>query len=302
MGTTQEFSRPDAPAFPALASGPQREIVGGGPFDLEPGQVTDDTQMATCLAASLRQRDGFDVTDVATRYRAWQRHAFDIGGQTRSALDAIECGTSPRQAGRDVWEAGGCDAAGNGALMRTAPIGVFFASDLERLRQASRDDSAVTHFDERCQQACVAFNAAIACAISTDGDVNTQRIWRSARDELSHADLIDDLEHARRDDPDLLSDEVHLHEHQGFVRVAFRLAFWELLHAPSVEAALIDVINRGGDADTNGAIAGALLGAVHGERAIPTRWRRLVLHALEGAAPSALRDVYHPVRMLDLVP
>ena len=175
MGTTQEFSRPDAPAFPALARGPQRDIVGGGPFDLEPGQVTDDTQMATCLAASLRQCDGFDVTDVATRYLAWQRHAFDIGGQTRSALDAIECGTSPREAGRDVWEASGCDAAGNGSLMRAAPIGVFFASDLERLRQASRDDSAVTHFDERCQQACVAFNAAIACAISTDGEVNTQR-------------------------------------------------------------------------------------------------------------------------------
>ncbi len=81
-----------------------------------------------------------------------------------------------------------------------------------------------------------------------------------------------------------------------------RIAFWELLHAPSIEAALIDVANRGGDADTNGAIAGALLGAVHGERAIPARWRRLVLHALENAAPSALRDTYHPARLLDLVP
>ena len=257
---------------------------------------------ANCFTLSLRQLSGFDVIDVAARYLAWQRHAFDIGGQTSSALDAIERGTSPREAGRDVWEAGGRNAAGNGSLMRTAPIGVFFASDLERLRQASREDSAVTHFDERCQQACVAFNAAIATAISTSGDVDPERIWRSARDEVSRPDLVDDLEHARRDDPDLLGDDLHLHEHQGFVRVAFRLAFWELLHAPSIEAALIDVVNRGGDADTNGAIAGALLGAVRGERAIPARWRRLVLHALEDAAPSALRDIYHPARLLDLVP
>lgn len=302
MGTTQEFSQPDAPAFPVLARGPQRDIVGGGPFELEPGQVTDDTQMATCLAASLGKHNGFDVNDVAARYVAWQGHAFDIGGQTRSALDAIECGTSPRDAGREVWEATGRNAAGNGSLMRTAPIGVFFARDLERLRQASREDSAITHFDERCQEACVAFNAAIAAALATSGDVDPHQIWRSAREEVSRDDLANDLEQARRDDPDLLSDDLHIHEHQGFVRVAFRLAFWELLHAPSVEAALIDVVNRGGDADTNGAIAGALLGAVHGERAIPARWRRLVLHALEDTAPGPLRDVYHPARLLDLVP
>ncbi len=302
LGTTQEFSHPEAPAFPELARGPQRDIVGGGPFDLEPGQVTDDTQMATCLAASLRLRGGFDVVDVATRYVAWGGHAFDVGGQTSAALSAIQDGVSPQAAGRAVWEASGCTAAGNGSLMRTAPIGVFFASDPEGLRRAAREDSAMTHFDERCQGACVAFNAAIATAISAPGKIDPIQVWQSARAELSHLDLVDDLEHARRDDPGLLGDDLHMYDHQGFVRVAFRLAFWELLHAPSVEAALIDVINRGGDADTNGAIAGALLGAVHGERAIPARWRRLVLHALEYAPPGPLRDVYHPARLLDLVP
>jgi ADP-ribosyl-[dinitrogen reductase] hydrolase len=65
----------------------------------------------------------------------------------------------------------------------------------------------------------------------------------------------------------------------GFVRVSFRLAWWELFHAPSFEAALIDVVNRGGDTDTNAAIAGALLGAVHGSEAVPARWRAAVLSA-----------------------
>ena len=73
---------------------------------------------ANCFTLSLRQLSGFDVIDVAARYLAWQRHAFDIGGQTSSALDAIERGTSPREAGRDVWEAGGRNAAGNGSLAR----------------------------------------------------------------------------------------------------------------------------------------------------------------------------------------
>ena len=74
------------------------------------------------------------------------------------------------------------------------------------------------------------------------------------------------------DDPQLYGPEVHLQDQEGFVRVAFRLAFWELLHAPSFAAGVIDAANRGGDADTNAAIAGALLGAHHGRVAIPDAW------------------------------
>ncbi|HEX7488996.1 MAG TPA: ADP-ribosylglycohydrolase family protein, partial [Anaeromyxobacteraceae bacterium] len=112
-------------------------------------------------------------------------------------------------------------------------------------------------------------------------------------------ELEEDLALASRDDPQLLRGPVHLHRSQGFVRVAFRLAFWELLHAPSFEAALIDVVNRGGDADTNAAITGALLGAFFGEGAIPAEWRARVL----GAVPreqGPLRDVYHPASLLGL--
>ena len=96
---------------------------------------------------------------------------------------------------------------------------------------------------------------------------------------------------------DLREQEVHLIGTQGYVRVALRLAFWELYRAPSFEAALIDVVNRGGDADTNAAVTGALLGAYWGEEAIPERWRSAVLSALEGQeGPFAER--YHPRRLL----
>jgi ADP-ribosylglycohydrolase len=191
-------------------------MTGGGPFQVRPGQVTDDTQMACCLAASLRANGRFDLDDVARRYVEWSKHAFDVGAQTRQALAKVAAGLSPRRSGLEVWLRAGRHPAGNGSLMRTVPIGIFFAGD-----------------------------------------------------------------------PD--------------ARVALRLAFWELLHAPSFEAGLIDVVNRGSDADTNGAIASALLGAFHGERAIPRRWRVPVLEALEDDPPGPLRDLYHPRRLLDLV-
>jgi ADP-ribosylglycohydrolase len=89
-------------------------------------------------------------------------------------------------------------------------------------------------------------------------------------------------------------DVLNLLTQAGFVRVAFRLAFWELGHASSFQAGLIDVVNRGGDADTNGAIAGALLGAHHGEEEIPADWRALVLSA------KGLRPEYHPQVLLQM--
>ena len=110
-------------------------------------------------------------------------------------------------------------------------------------------------------------------------------------------DLEEDLALASLADPQLLRGPVHLHRSQGFVRVAFRLAFWELMHGPSFEAALVDVVNRGGDADANGAITGALLGAFFGEGAIPAVWRERVINSVP-SEPSPLRDLYHPATLL----
>jgi ADP-ribosylglycohydrolase len=110
-------------------------------------------------------------------------------------------------------------------------------------------------------------------------------------------DIVEDLTPARADDPGLAP---LLHRHQGFVRVAFRLAFWELAHAAGFEDGLVDVVNRGGDADTNGAIAGALLGARFGEGGIPARWRESVLGALRGEDSVFARE-YHPRVLLSIL-
>ncbi|HZZ83944.1 MAG TPA: ADP-ribosylglycohydrolase family protein [Anaeromyxobacteraceae bacterium] len=319
LGTTLEFSVPKPLPFPARADGPHTEILGGGPFGVDPGQVTDDTQLAACLAVSLRERGAFDVQDVARRYQAWRDRAFDVGGLTGDAIDQLAAGASPAESGLRAWRRRRPRPAGNGSLMRTAPIGVAFADDPLARRAAALRDSAITHFDPRCQLACAAFDAALAAAVSGRA-ATPEAMLEAAQEELAPAAaalagspapggdevreavsaLSEDLSLAAADDPLLYGPELHLHEQQGFVRVAFRLAFWELLHAPDLRAGLVDVVNRGGDADTNGAIAGALLGAFHGEAAIPRPWVARVLGALQDR-PGPLRDLYHPRRLLELV-
>lgn len=318
FGTTLEFKPCVAPAFPELAKGPHTDVTGGGPFGVAPGQITDDTQMASCLALSLKAHGRFHATDVAARYVEWMQHAFDIGNLTHASLSMLARGVSLGEASRRAWLHSERKSAGNGSLMRIAPIGVAFAASPESRRLAALADSAITHYDPRCRISCAALCAAIAAAGA--GQTSATDMFEAARAEVEAAasTLIDlvptdgrdveaalaelrkDLELAVRDDPELYGPELHMHQREGFVRVAFRLALWELLHAPSYEAALLDAVNRGGDADTNGAITGALLGARFGEDAIPAAWRERVLGALQDGPPSALRDVYHPRRLLEL--
>lgn len=313
LGTTHEFKLLAAPPFPQLAAGPLSTIVGEGPFRCSPGEVTDDTQLAITLARSLAEHRRLEPQDLGRRYVAWSGRAFDIGTVTRASLGLIARGTPAEEAGLAQWVASGQTASGNGSLMRTAPIGVFYAEDERARREASLAESAITHADPRCQLACAAFNAAIARAVQARATADlTEAMTAAAERELPQAadrlkeklpghavrveqaleDLRVDLAMARAGDPRLYTEDppgLHLHGQMGFVRVAFRLAFWELRHAPTFQAALVDVVNRGGDADTNGAITGALLGARHGLDAIPAAWRTAVEHGR-----NRLGGAYHP--------
>jgi ADP-ribosylglycohydrolase len=243
-----------------------------------------------------------------------------VWAQIKAVLALIHEGMLPRVASRDFWLQSAKRAAGNGSLMRTAPIGVYFAKDRNARIRASIDDCVLTHYDPRCQLACVAFNAALASAIASvkaptpeamvaaaQGDLTVAAalLGKEALDEVRDtqaalAFLRKDLELAASPDPELYGPELFLHRQVGFVRVAFRLAFWELCHAPDLETALVDVVNRGGDTDTNAALTGALFGALQGEGAVPEEWRLNVLEALFNKE-GPLVDTYHPNQLLALV-
>jgi ADP-ribosyl-[dinitrogen reductase] hydrolase len=320
LGTSLEFSRPPEAPWTPLLTDPHTQVIGGGPFSLSPGRCTDDTMMACCLAISLHTVGGLDPEDIGKRYVDWYTKTFDCGSQTGQSLSAVRGGESAETSGKTIWSRGGCNAAGNGSLMRTAPIGVYFAGSLTDIVSASVLDSNITHFDPRCSLACAALNAAIGLAVSSKKVVSPRTLMAEAHKGLhmaagyvlgqhpdvatevenAHTSLLGDLEAATWDDPLLYGPDLHMHSQQGFVRVAFRLAFWELLHAPSFEAGLLDCVNRGGDSDTNGAITGSLLGAFYGEDAIPEQWRKTVLNC-NPPAPFDAAGALHPNRLLEMV-
>src|SRR5262249_6031940 len=107
LGTTHEFRHLSPAPFQRLATGPHVDVLGGGPFRVQPGQVTDDTMMATALASSLQGLRGCDASDVARPYVDWKQVTFDCGWQTGAALNLVAHGVPPEKSGRQVWLAEG---------------------------------------------------------------------------------------------------------------------------------------------------------------------------------------------------
>ncbi len=255
--------------------------------------------MACSLAAQLRREEGFSLPLLVKAYQAWLPQAVDLDEQTKIALEAIASGVHHTRVGREQWMQSSRRMNGSAVLARTSPVGVFLSSRPDERIATALDDCALTHYDPRCQLACAALNGSLAAAIEKAGVATAETLWEAAQTDLalaaaelakrSQADVLPtqdaleqlkaDLAAARDDDPMLYGPELHLHAQPSPVRVAFRLAYWELLHAGSLKAALIDVANRGGASDVHGAVVGALFGAWQGEEAIPRRWQGPVLEA-----------------------
>ncbi|MBE2254478.1 MAG: ADP-ribosylglycohydrolase family protein [Myxococcus sp.] len=270
LGTTVEFERADAIA--ARHPTGHRELVGGGPFGLLPGQITDDTELALCLARSLAAQGRYDEDDAAGRYLAWCLGGPpDCGGTTRRAFGAaVKPGGAVAQT---VRARASRDSQANGALMRVSPLAVFgCALEPEALARLAAADATLSHPHPVCVAANEVFCFAIAHALRTGATgvevFEATLTW--ARATPSCAEALPTLEDARRELPrDAFAS-------MGWVRHALQAAFHQLLHARDFEQALVEVVGLGGDTDTNGCIAGALLGSVLGADAIPARWVEVV--------------------------
>jgi ADP-ribosylglycohydrolase/fructose-1,6-bisphosphatase/inositol monophosphatase family enzyme len=259
-----------------------RDLVDGGTWDTLAGQPTDDSEMALMLARSITRQGGYDPAAALDAYVHWyQSGPFDMGGTTSAALRPAA--HSP-QAERltVVAEVARHESQANGSLMRISPLGILGARRPAEAAAWARTDSGLTHPHPVCREACAAFVVAIAAAIG--GGAGPEAAWQAACAEAARggeAAVIEALAAARTGPP--ASFEVS----QGWVKTALHNAFYRLLHAPSLEEGIIATVMAGGDTDTNGAIAGALLGAVHGRDAVPARWRRAVLTCRPLAAVGA---------------
>jgi ADP-ribosylglycohydrolase len=214
--------------------------------------------MALALARAIVAEGRYAPEAAFAAYREWYRSGpFDVGSTTRAALNGYRMGESQA----------------NGSLMRASPLGVLaHAGGPARAASWGREDSALTHPHPTCCDAVGAFVVAVADAVR-HGDAghawNAARQW--ARSASAVAPVIEALDAAES------SPRPADGQNQGWVLIALQNAFHDLLTAPSLEEGVAASVARGGDTDTNAAIAGALLGAVHGRAAVPPQWRSMIL-------------------------
>jgi len=263
-----------------------RELADGGTWNTIAGQPTDDSEMALLFARLLADQGKYNPDAARQSYVYWlDSEPFDCGGTIFSGLR-----------GHPNFE-----SQANGALMRISPLGIFGANfDLSQVAEWARQDAAITHPHPVCQQANGLFAAALAHTIRTGCDPQElyQQVVSWAEEEDVDSSLLEALRDAAIAPP---AEYVH---QQGWVLIAFRNAFWQLLHAPSLEAAVVDTVMRGGDTDTNAAICGALLGAVHGRNAIPGQWVESLFNCRPAAGQAHVHrprpECFWPVDALEL--
>ncbi|MGH2562303.1 MAG: ADP-ribosylglycohydrolase family protein [Thermomicrobiales bacterium] len=250
-----------------------REFTGGGWLHLAPGEITDDTQMTLALARSLADGGPLDMADIAARFVAWaDSKPKDIGSTTRGALDLLAQGVPWDEAGERIQQAAlPRGAAANGSVMRCAPIALRFRGDLPGLVQASIATSRVTHADPRCTWGTVAVNQAIAYLL--DGGSIRDAIAAAVVD-VPETRVVEAVYTASRRGRDEIRSG-------GFVLDTIVAAFWSLSSNDSFEETVVASVALGDDADTTGAVAGALAGAHYGASAIPTRWLELLQPRVE---------------------
>ena len=242
------------------------EMVGNGSWGQPPGTITDDTNQALAIARSVVASDGFDPADIGDRFVEWYESGpFDIGLMTRDSLEKLKAGTPWDEAGREVWQQRPEGKnAGNGSVMRTAPLAIAYTDDKSRLIEVSRNSSRITHSDNRCEWGSAILNLTIASILRAE----ERPLRRALQCVASRApdELLDALE------PIAAGDTVEPLKTSGYVVHTLQTALHDGLREESAEEAIITAVNRGGDTDTIGAVTGAIAGARFGAGGIPDRW------------------------------
>ncbi len=230
----------------------------------------DDLAQAIALAESILEHDACDPEDLAIRFREWRRQSGrGIGYMTTLVLDAHDAGVPVSDAARQVWERADRNAAGNGAVMRCAPVALRWRRDPERLVSETLQSAIVTHHDPRCGWSATAVNIALAGALA-----DRPADLRVLADVLEDAGAPKSVGDAVRACEEASLDALHLdHDNSmGYTLKAMQVGLWALTRQEGLEPILLSIVNAGGDTDTNAAVAGALLGARDGAEAVPDRW------------------------------
>ena len=258
IGTTVEFK-------PRGSFKPMTDMVGGGPFGLAPGQFTDDTSMALCLGASLIEK-GFDLHDQMTRYIRWANEGymssngrcFDIGIATRAALQRFQRDGNPLAGSTDP------SSAGNGCIMRLAPVPIRYMDQPELAVRYSAEQAQTTHQAPECLAASRLFGELLVRALQ----------GKSKEEVLAPHDLAGKLPtkleaigqgRYRSKGRDAIRGT-------GYIVDSLEATLWCFSQTDNFRDCILMAANLGDDADTTAAQAGQLAGAFYGESGIPAEW------------------------------
>lgn len=263
LGTTVEFSRRGT--FEPLT-----DMVGGGPFSLKPGEWTDDTSMALCLGQSLITCNGMNLSDQLDRYIEWWRsghnsvtgECFDIGNTVRKALENFAVTDNPHSGSSDPM------SAGNGSIMRLAPVPMFFAYDKLLAGNQAAESSRSTHGAKDAVDACYVYAQLIVATLQGQSKyeiLSEQPIISYGKENFSPGiTAIIQGNYKNKATIDI--------QGSGYVVQSLEAALWAFYNTSSFEEGALKAVNLGDDADTTGAVYGQIAGAYYGMKGIPKHW------------------------------
>lgn len=259
LGTTLEFTPAGRGGAPALDT-----IVGGRPFRLRAGQWTDDTSMALCLAESLIACNGFDPRDQMERYVRWWRNGensstgwcFDIGNATAAALRRYVASGDPYAGSADPRQ------AGNGSLMRLAPVVLWSVGDPARADELAAASSRTTHAAAEAVDACRYAARLLARALT---GAPKAAVLATPGDDLAPAIASVAAGSYWDSEPPAIRGT-------GYVVQSLEAALWAFYRTESFRDGALAAVNLGEDADTTGAVYGQIAGAYYGVGGIPSEW------------------------------
>ncbi|HSC88134.1 MAG TPA: ADP-ribosylglycohydrolase family protein [Polyangiaceae bacterium] len=279
LGTTLEFRKPGT-------FSPLTDMVGGGPFRLPPGYWTDDTSMALCLGTSLIERAGFDATDQMQRYTRWRHEGylsstgvcFDIGNTVAAALGRFASNGDPFAGSTDP------NTAGNGSLMRLAPVPIHWWRDPAQAIHYAGESSRTTHGARTAVDACRYYAGLMVSAIAGASKAELlSELHAPSGFDWSTAPLCSEIDGIARgsfklkEPPEIRG--------SGYVVASLEAALWAFDRSNDFRSGCLLAANLGEDADTTAAIYGQLAGAFYGEEGLPEDWLaklhdRAAIHAL----------------------
>lgn len=227
------------------------------------GDWTDDTDMMLCIAHAVIENKGVNLNNIARHFKMWaEGEPMGIGVNTYKVLSIGDYVEKPLEVSKLIWKMSHFQSAANGGLMRTSVVGLF----PKEVKVCAENICKLTHYDPRCVGSCVIVSELIHALVYGEPKPRRFEMMDIARgyderiEEYIDRSVIDNIN-------ELMDDE-----HMGYTLVTLSVALWAYWHASSFEDGLLNVVNAGGDADTNAAVACAILGAKFGFKSIPQEY------------------------------